>query len=62
MGETCNTHARDEKGIQNLEGKSEEKDELGDVILDGRIILKLMLRKYFLRVSLGFGQTGSSNT
>jgi hypothetical protein len=45
MCEVCDTLGRDEKCIQCLVGKPEEKDHLEDLSIDGRMILEWILRK-----------------
>jgi len=50
MNGTCSTYRRYEKCIQNLGGKRWRKEYLGDFDVDGRTILKWILRKYYLMV------------
>jgi hypothetical protein len=44
MGEACSTHEKEQKCIRRS-GKPEGKGDLEDIGVDGRIILKLVLKK-----------------
>jgi hypothetical protein len=44
MGRECSMHGADDKFIQILFGIIEGKNQLGDLIVDGRIILKCILK------------------
>jgi hypothetical protein len=41
----CSTHRRDEKFIQNFHRKSEGKNQLEEINVDGRTILERFLEK-----------------
>jgi hypothetical protein len=42
----CNSYGRDEKCIQNFSwGNTKGRSQLGDIGIDGRIILKLVLKE-----------------
>jgi hypothetical protein len=44
MGEECSTYGLEERYIPGFGGKIEEMNFLEDVVVDGRITLKLILR------------------
>jgi hypothetical protein len=44
MAEVCSTRENEQKCIQRI-GKSEGKGDLEDIRVDGKIILKLILKK-----------------
>ena len=46
MGGACSSYGREEVVYRVLMGKSEGKNHLGDPGVDGRIILKWILRKW----------------
>jgi hypothetical protein len=55
MDWACNTYGRYEKRIKNYCRKtSREGDHLGDLDVDGRIILEWLLKKYGVSVWTGF--------
>jgi hypothetical protein len=45
IGGTCNTYGREESANRVLVEKPDGKNHLGDIGIDGRIILKLFLGK-----------------
>jgi hypothetical protein len=45
MGKLCNTHGTDEKCRYMLLREPEGKDHLGDLDVDGRIVLKWIIKK-----------------
>jgi len=45
MGAACRTHGDEDKYIQSLVGESWKKEHLGDFDVDGKVILKLNLKK-----------------
>jgi hypothetical protein len=54
MGRTCSTNGGCEKCIQNLVGHPKTGERLGNLGLDGRIILKLVFTNYDMRLWTGF--------
>jgi hypothetical protein len=52
VGRSCNTSGRGEKGIQNETLNA--RHNLVDLDVDGRVILKVDLKKYSARVWTGF--------
>jgi len=45
MGAACRTHGGEDKYIQSIVGESWKKEHLGDLGVDGNVILKLNLKK-----------------
>jgi len=50
MPKECSRHGRDVKLIQNLNGR----DQLGDLSVDRRVVLRRILRKARVRMLIGF--------
>jgi hypothetical protein len=48
------THGRNDKCIKILVGISERENNSGDLDIGGRILLKLILMKYWIRIWTGF--------
>jgi hypothetical protein len=44
MGKVCNTHGRDGKSVQFWLESQKKRDHSEDIGIDGRIILKIILR------------------
>jgi len=64
MGVTCSAYGEEERRIEVLMGKPEERDHLEDRGVDGRIILRRIFRKWdlgawtgscWLRIETGSG-------
>jgi hypothetical protein len=45
MGAACRTHGGENKYIQSLVGESWKKEHLGDLGVEGKVILKLNLKE-----------------
>lgn len=45
MGGTCNTYVEDKAFIQHFNGKTQGREHLADLGIDGRVILKCILKK-----------------
>jgi hypothetical protein len=56
MSGACSTHQRDEKFIRILDENPEGRDHLADTGFDGRIMLKLIIRKCGWRMVIGLIQ------
>jgi len=50
----CSMHGKNDSYIQNVNWKTRGRDHLGDLGVDGRVILKLILKLYVLRMWTGF--------
>jgi len=50
----CSTHARDEKCIQNIGRKTRKEEKLGDLDVDGEILLRRILKKQHMSMWNGF--------
>ena len=53
MGRACSPYGGEERRIQSLVGKREARDHLEDPAVDGRIILRWILRKWDVGVWTG---------
>jgi len=54
MGGTCTTHGRNEQYMRFKWKNLKEKERLRELGVDGRIILKLILKKQGSRIRTGF--------
>jgi len=55
MGWVCGAYGRGEGGVQGLGGKTEGRRPLGDLVVDGWIILGWISRKWDVGIWTGLG-------
>ena len=53
MGRACSVYGGEKRHIQGYGGEMRERDHLGDLGIDGRIILRLIFRKWDVGVWTG---------
>jgi hypothetical protein len=59
MGRACSTHEKDKKCILNFRSQNlKGRDYSGDLGIDERILLKLILRKYSFECGLDSSDSG----
>jgi hypothetical protein len=53
-GGACRTHKRDEKSQKNLTREPKGRRQLGDLFVDGRIVLKQIWERAISKISIEF--------